>query len=201
MQAEGLSRVCGYLLNDALNHFSGLSLITNHRLVCINPTGLHLVTQSRILNLNLRYGFVIFFCLSRMPGLLTGGQHDVLLIQHQAQAPAGELGATGTLLQVPLATFTAAGGVVVVLAANNGTLEMADLLTNAGMLQTTGFTEVTNEALTNSAPGDAIGINVPSPFLAKKTTASLSTPETESSSLTFVVTADSGDPVVIHRLQ
>jgi hypothetical protein len=135
-----------------------------------------------------------------LPSLLNAASHDVLLVHHQPYAKSGELGLAGSLWAPALGTFTAAGGVVVVLATGSGTGEMAELLTNAGLLTTSGFESITGLPAYNQAPGDAIGLGVLSPFLAKPTTNVLQTFEAEGPSLLHVITSAGGDPVVVHKL-
>jgi hypothetical protein len=137
---------------------------------------------------------------SAVPPLLSDDSYDVLLVHHQPMAATGELGQTGALWAPAIETFTAAGGVVVVLATGAGTSEMAELLTNAGLLETSGFASITGSPVYNQAPGDVIGLGVLSPFLAKATTSILQTSEQPSASLAYVVTSADGEAVVVHRL-
>jgi hypothetical protein len=137
---------------------------------------------------------------SAVPALLDDDSYDVLLVHHQPMAATGELGQTGSLWAPAIEAFTSAGGVVVVLATGAGTDEMAQLLTNAGLLATSGFASVTGSPLYNQAPGDVIGLGVLSPFLAKPTTSILEAAELPSALLTYVVTSSDGEPVVVHRL-
>ena len=135
-----------------------------------------------------------------VPNLLASGGYDVLLVHHQPTAPSGELGQTGALWAPAIEAFTHTGGVAVVLATGAGTDEMAELLTNAGLFATSGFASITGSPLYNQAPGDVIGLDVLSPFLAKATTSILQTSELPGTALVYVVTSASGEPVVVHKL-
>ena len=111
------------------------------------------------------------------------------------------LGATGTLLHDPIDDFLDAGGVVIVLATGAGTTEMAALLSNAGILQISGFGDITGEQALNQAPGDVIGLGVISPFLAQPATHTLITTEPAGPTLVNVITSATQAPVVIHKWQ
>jgi hypothetical protein len=130
---------------------------------------------------------------------------DVLLVEDQPNAPAGQLATIGTTWLGTLTSFTRAGGIVVVLAGDGGRAEMPDLLANAGLLDATGQTSVTGQNLYNRAPGDTIGNRVLSPFRAPRETCTftLALPDPIA---TYVVTdtapttANLGAPVVLHKV-
>ncbi|MBI4703736.1 MAG: hypothetical protein HY744_21715, partial [Deltaproteobacteria bacterium] len=131
---------------------------------------------------------------------LASGQFDLLLVHDQPGAPDGALGSLGATVADALSAFAKAGGVVVVLATGNGTGQMSDFLTGAGLLDTSGFVAITGQPLYNTGPADAVGLGVMSPFLAKPTTSVLVTLEAPGPLLTYVVSSQKGKPVAIHRV-
>jgi hypothetical protein len=129
---------------------------------------------------------------------------DVLLVYDQTNAPAGALGAAGTAWASTLASFVAAGGVVVIPSGGGGTGQMSELVTNAGLLAVTGQTLLGASVLYNNAPFDAVGLNVLSPYVSLKQTCTWNTATTPGPKVVFVVengpAGGAGDPVVIHRI-
>lgn len=125
---------------------------------------------------------------------------DVLLVHHQASAPAGALSVTGGAWESPIAEFTAGGGVVVVLASTEGTDEMPQLLGAASMFDVLGQLDVTGQTAHNVGWLDALGQGVLSPFATKKAAASFLTDEVPSPSLSHVIVSEQDDPIVLHRV-
>ncbi len=129
--------------------------------------------------------------------------YDTLLIYDQSGAPPGTLAAIGTSLAGPIDQFAKAGGTVVVLASAGG--EMHELIDNAGVLQVSALTQQSGLTLYNRAPGDAVGINVLSPFISLNDTCTMTTSVPPSTSNVFVVTdapaPGVGNVVVVHRIQ
>jgi hypothetical protein len=125
--------------------------------------------------------------------------YDVLLVHDQANAPAGTLGVIGTSWASDgrVAAFLHEGGVVVVLTGGGGTGEMADLTTNAGLLDVTSEISVSG-SLTVLAPADAVGTGVVSPYVPKPSTVALDT-EANGGNVVWVV-AKNGAPVVVHKV-
>lgn len=132
--------------------------------------------------------------------MLVTGRYDLLLVHHQASAPAGALAALGDELAEPSAAFMRAGGVVVVLAAGSGSTDMAAVLSHSGWLGLSGLLDVTGQTLVNQAPWNVVGSGVASPFMAKRTTAALLGVEIDGDGLFQVVTTEAGQPVVVHRV-
>ncbi|MCC6216214.1 MAG: hypothetical protein IT376_15225 [Polyangiaceae bacterium] len=128
---------------------------------------------------------------------------DVLLVLDQSQAPTGALATVGASWAATLDAFARAGGVIVVLSSATGTAEMPALLSSAGLL--TVAAEQPSVALqANVAPFDAVGVNVPSPFVAlpRSCAMTLGGPADP-----FVVTVvrelvdGGGEPVLVHRIR
>ncbi len=149
---------------------------------------------------NRTYGLQSVSFVSLLPTMLASGDYDVFLFHHQASAPSGVLANMGASLAAPLASFAETGGVTVVLATNVGTSEMADFLTTANILATTGFTDVTGQLGYNQALIDAVGVGVQAPFLAKPTTCSLATTEQPGPTLSYVLVTAAAEPLVVHRV-
>src|SRR5690606_27285262 len=102
-----------------------------------------------------------------------------------------------------LDSFTRGGGVVITL--SGGTGEMDQFLTQSGLLPLTSMTEVTGQLLHNRAPGDAVGLNVLTPFVAPRMSCTFQTSVTPSSLDVFVVRDQPapavGEASVIHRIR
>jgi hypothetical protein len=137
--------------------------------------------------------------------MLSVTNYDVLLVEDQSTAPAGRLATLGSDWAGTIDSFVHAGGTVVVLAGDGGTAEMGDLLSGAGLLTVTGQTSVTGTQVYNRAAGDAIGLNVLTPYRATRETCTFKTSAPDATT-SFVVT-DSlasagtlGAPVVVHRV-
>jgi hypothetical protein len=130
---------------------------------------------------------------------------EVLLVYDQSTAPAGRLATVGSAFAGTIDSFVRAGGTVVVLAGDGGRAEMDDLLSGAALLSATGQTSVTNAQIYNRAPGDAIGLNVLTPFRAVRETCTFATGAPDAFT-SFVVTDSPGPagplgaPVVVHRV-
>jgi hypothetical protein len=143
-----------------------------------------------------------------LPATLSIDLHDVLLVHDQAKAPSGKLAEIGTLWAPTLSTFVKAGGVVVVLLSATGQNQMPAFLTSSGFGPVTAAADATGSShvLWNTAPSDAVGVNVLSPFIGRPETAAMATNMTPGIGTTFVVVeklagdAGLGNPVVIHRV-
>ena len=141
-----------------------------------------------------------------VPTMLSVLDFEVFLVMDQSEATSGTLGAIGNGWMATLDSFARAGGSVVVLSSTNGVAEMGNLMTNAGLLNVNGQTDNTFSVLHNRSPADAVGLNVPSPFLALQDTCFFDTSDTPAADTVFVVTdappgsdAGLGNPVVVHR--
>jgi hypothetical protein len=125
--------------------------------------------------------------------------HDVLLIHDQANMPPGQVNSFVKASGEAIASFFESGGTVVALATSP---VMAALLTESNMLDTLGFVTVTGDVLIKHAPTDALSVGVAAPLLAMPSTSVIVTGETESATLSFVLSDDTpaANPVVVHRV-
>jgi hypothetical protein len=136
-----------------------------------------------------------------IPTRLTITGFEALLVYDEQTAGPGVLGPLGASWQSTLATYLAAGGVVVVLDGAAGAIqEMPQLLSAAGLLSITMQNAVApGTQVNNVAPGDSIGKNVGTFYAATKSSARFVT-EAPSATVTYVVMEPvSGQPVVVHK--
>ena len=135
-----------------------------------------------------------------IPQQLTVAQYQVLLVYDQAQAPDNQMATTGTLWNAAMSAFAKGGGTIVALdGASPG--RMRDLLTNGGLLDVTGETDVTGSQIYVDAPTDVVGQNLPNLFAAKKTTVAFTTTQMRDNYHVFVVTDATGMlPIVVHTV-
>lgn len=135
---------------------------------------------------------------------LAAGSYDVLLVYDQQLAPSGALATLGQSWLSPLDSFTAAGGIVIVLSSDEGTGEMHQFIAQSGLIPgVSGQTGATGALLYNRERSDAVGFNVFGEFRALSSSCTYqidaAPPDTA-----FVVTdapSDSGttgNPNVIH---
>jgi hypothetical protein len=129
---------------------------------------------------------------------------DVLLVYDQALAPRGALATIGSNLAMPIASFVAVGGDVVVLdGASGATKEMTSFLSTSNLLQTSAETPVPpTDRLLVVAPGDAVGNFVLSPYAPTADTVYFTTSEPNGANVTYIVDDLVGAglvPVVIHK--
>jgi len=135
---------------------------------------------------------------------LTIDKYGVLLVADQPGANPGDLAALGATWMTTLATFTRAGGVVVILDGDTGVQEMPGLVTATQLLSVTAQTPVAEFAqLDVAVPTDSVALNVGSSYAAGIYSASFAA-EPPSSNVVYVVTTPPGDggtssPVVIHK--
>lgn len=135
--------------------------------------------------------------------MLNIANYDVFLVYDQTEAPAGTLASVGAAWKASsvIDSYVAAGGTVIVL--SGGTSEMDEFLSNSELLDVSKQTAVTGNTLYNNAPGDALGSQVISPFLAPVDSCTFTTTTTPDMSTVFVVRDKAGGlgkPVVIHRV-
>jgi hypothetical protein len=141
---------------------------------------------------------------SDIPTTLSIQNFSALVVLDQPGAPHGALATLGASWAATVATFTQAGGVVVVLDGDTGIAEMPSLVTGTGLLTVTAQAPVTTGApLAVLSRGDAVGIGVVSPYAAGNKSASITT-EPNSGSVVYVVAtsadASAGAPVVVHKV-
>jgi hypothetical protein len=136
---------------------------------------------------------------------LTIDKYGVLLVADQPGANPGDLAALGATWTTTLATFTRAGGVVVMLDGDTGVQEMPGLVTSTQLLSVTAQAPVAEfTQLDVAVQTDSVALNVGNPYAAGIYSASFTT-EPPSSNVVYVVTTPPGDggtssPVVIHKV-
>ncbi len=150
-----------------------------------------------------------------IPTKLVFTSYQVLLVHDQSKAPAGALAALGASWATTLATFTQAGGIVVVLdggtgagldgGVSAGAGQMPAFSTATHLLDVTAHVPIaTGTPLADVAPGDVVGVGVVSPYGAGKNSVSITT-EASGGNVTYVVDllSDAGPgasvPVVVHK--
>jgi hypothetical protein len=135
-----------------------------------------------------------------VPQQLTVAQYQVLLVHDQARAPDSQMATTGTLWNAAMSAFAKGGGIIVALDGGSAG-RMSDFLTNGGLLDVTGETDVTGTQLNVDAPTDVVGQNLPNVFAAKKTTVAFTTTQMRDNYHVFVVTDSTGMlPIVVHSV-
>lgn len=130
--------------------------------------------------------------------------YDVFIVTDQPQAPSGALGALGDEWATSgvVDDFARAGGVVIVLSSGTGTAEMPDFYTNSGLFDVSAESDISGETVYNNEATDVLGSNVLNFFLAPSGSCTLTTRETETDDLKFVVTDaqdGTGEPLAVHR--
>jgi hypothetical protein len=148
-----------------------------------------------------------------IPNKLVLASYQVLVVHDQSKAPAGALAPLGTSWATTLATFTKAGGIVVVLdgglgvgldgGTGVGAGQMPAFSTATKLLIVTAQAPIlTGTPLDDVAPGDVVGVGVVSPYGAGKNSVSITT-EANGGNVTYVVElprdAGAGLPVVVHK--
>ena len=124
---------------------------------------------------------------------------DVALVLDQRSAPDGKLATAGSAAKATFASFTKAGGVIVVL--DGGAGQMPAYLNGAALLDVTGHSSFAGKLLEVVDPADAIGIDVLSPYLSPPGTAAFDLVFPLSPLVRVVVAGTGGAaPVVIHRV-
>jgi hypothetical protein len=126
------------------------------------------------------------------------GSHnfDLLVVRDQDAGTSADLAAAGSALAGPIATFTAQGGVVVVLATKDGKGNMGTFLTSALGFAPTPLA-ATLATLTNVAPSDPLGVGVLASFPASAAAATLPSSLSSGSPLTTVIVDPAGRPLVL----
>lgn len=140
---------------------------------------------------------------SDVPNNLTVANYGVLLVADQSTAPAGALATLGSSWASTLATFTQAGGIVVVLDGGTGTGEMPQFSSATGLLTVSAQAPIiAGTALDVVAPADAVGTGVVSPYGAGTNSVSIDT-EANGGNVVYVVDEPvdgaTGLPVVVHK--
>ena len=140
---------------------------------------------------------------SDIPNKLKFNKFQVLIVHDQTTAASGVLAALGTSWASTLATFTQAGGIVIVLDGGTGTGEMPAFSTATGLLSVTAHSPlVTGTQVFDVAPGDAVGVGVVSPYGAGRNSVTITT-EAAGGNVVYVIEEPSdagpGLPVVVHK--
>jgi len=126
---------------------------------------------------------------------------DVVLFYDQPTATAGSLSDLGASLRPKLLSFGEAGGVVIVLDGGSGVDEVPAFLSSTTLLSVDSDTTIRATALDVVAPGDAIGVDVLTPYLSPRRTASFTLTAGTGGDATIVVDEPtSSAPVVLHRV-
>ena len=129
---------------------------------------------------------------------------DILILHDQRSATTGTLGPLGATFAASLATFTNAGGIVIV--TDSGLAEMPAFVKQAGLLDLAGDNAISFGTPVNMiAPGDAVGLGVPTPYGAGNKSVWLASNEPNAWFVTYVVVDPSNEagtsrPVVIHKV-
>jgi len=133
---------------------------------------------------------------------LSRSDYDVLLVYDQQNAPSGQLGDLGTSWASTVRDFSRTGGVTVILSGGGGRGEMGDFITNLGVMDVQSTENHDGKRYYVSAPGDAMGVNVVSPFLAVRTSCLFNTSDEATGELVFVVSGPDPEaaPAVVHRI-
>ena len=135
-----------------------------------------------------------------IPMQLTVQQYQVFLVYDQARAPANQMATTGTLWNAAMTAFAKGGGIIVALDGGSPG-RMADFLTNGGLLEVTGETDLNGTQLNVDAPTDVVGQNLPNVFAARRNTVAFTTTQKRDNYHVFVVTDSTGMlPVVVHSV-
>jgi hypothetical protein len=107
---------------------------------------------------------------------------------------------TGTLWNDAMNAFAKGGGIIVALDGGSAG-QMKDFLSNGGLLEVTGETDVTGTQLNVAAPTDVVGQNLPNVFAARRNTIAFATTQMRDNYHVFVVTDSTGMlPVVVHSV-
>ncbi len=131
--------------------------------------------------------------------------YDVVLVYDQRDGDAATLQAEGASWKPHLATFAAAGGVVVALDGNAGLGNMPALLTSAGLLDVAAHTSLTpGSRVAVVAPADRVGTLVASPYGTFQRSVSFTSNEPNGGDVVYVTAVDLnpgvGEPVVVHKV-
>jgi hypothetical protein len=134
-----------------------------------------------------------------VPAMLDINSFDVLLVPDQPSAGSGDLGTLGAgwKQSSKLGDFLHDGGVIVVLDGGSGVREMPAFLGGAGLLTTSSDTTVSG-GLMVTAPNDAVGLGVISPYIPTAGSVTLDT-EPNGGNVVYVV-SKLGQPVVVHKV-
>lgn len=142
---------------------------------------------------------------ANVPGALDRADYDVLLVYDQSGAPTGELANLGSNWASAVQSFAVDGGAVVVSTGGGDTSEMDDFLTNLGLLSVTDLPDYTGSRYYVQSPGDAVGVNMVSPFLGINSSCTMTTTDSQTGTLVFVVSDTTpsdgiGNPSVVHGI-
>lgn len=130
---------------------------------------------------------------------------DVLLVYDQVNAPAGVLATTGATWATAAADFAGEGGVVLALTGGAVGSEMDELISALGISNVTDMIDNTGDRFHVRAAGDALAINVVSPFLGIQKSCVFDTTDVPAGDRVFVIGdtdpgVGTGLPGVVHRI-
>jgi hypothetical protein len=124
-------------------------------------------------------------------------------VQDQEGAASGELATVGVAWDPVVENFTGTGGVVIVLTGGKGTGEMNELITELGIFDATDMTAANGTTMYVNAPGNAVGINVVTPYLSVNQSCTFETSDV-TDGIKVMVTSDSqvagGNPHAVHHI-
>jgi len=137
---------------------------------------------------------------STVPEQLAVANYDTFLIYDQALAPTTSTANMGTLWNGAMDAFAKGGGVVVALDGGSAA-SMVDLVNNGGLFTVLDERDVETNMLKVDAPGDIVGVNVTSVFIARAHSVAFVTKQKPDNRHVFVVSDKaSGLPVVVHSI-
>lgn len=139
-----------------------------------------------------------------IPAMLNAATYDVLIVYDQENAPAATLGALGASWATTLTTFTKAGGIFVTLDGVAGTdPQMHEFEPATGLLSVSAHTQYPASppvAITLTAPSDAVGKSVITPYGTRPRSARFAT-EPAGGNVVYVTTdMAANQPNVVHKI-
>ncbi len=150
--------------------------------------------------------FTVSTTAADIPTNLVVANYDVLLVYDQVAAPSGTLAPMGASWHATLTTFTHLGGVFITLDGDTTVDggaggEMPLFETATGQLIVASHSAMPIGALmTVTAPSDAVGTTVVSPYAARKNSAHFITEANGGGVVYVAVDQASTEPVVVHKI-
>lgn len=149
--------------------------------------------------------FTVTTTTTDIPSNLVLANYDVLLVYDQVTAPAGTLATIGTSWSSTLTSFTHLGGVFITLDGDGsldaGAGEMPLFETATGQLIVSSHTSMPiGTLMTVTAPSDAVGNAVVSPYAARKSSSHFTTEPNTGNVVYVAIEQTSTQPVVVHKI-